>query len=75
MKRTIFLYGKEYGGEELVDVSMVALLLGLSKRTVEDMVSRRELPMYKIASRANRFKVREIFEWIESKKIGGIYHA
>ena len=69
MKNTIFLYGSEYCGEELVDVVTVALFLGLSKRTVEGMASRRELPMYKIANRANRFKVREIFEWIDTKRV------
>ena len=69
MQKTIFLYGSEYCGEELVDVATVALFLGLSKRTVEGMVSRRELPMYKLANRANRFKVREIFHWVDTKRV------
>lgn len=75
MINTIFLDGRELGGDELVDLNIVAMLLGLSKRTVEDMVSRRELPMYKIAKRANRFKIREILEWIETKRIEGVSHV
>ena len=71
MQKTTVLYGKEYGGEELVDVGTVALFIGLSKRTVEGMVSRRELPMYKVTAKTNRFKVSEIFEWLESKKLVG----
>ena len=67
--KKIYLYGKEFGGDELVDCNVIALLLGLSKRTVQDMVSRRELPMYKISKKANRFKVREILEWLEVRKV------
>jgi len=65
----IFLNGKEFSGDELVNSEVVAVMTGLAKRTIEDMASRREIPMYKIARRANRYKVREIFKWIEARKI------
>ena len=69
MDNNICLYGKEFSGDELVACDVVALMTGLSKRTVEDMASRRELPMYKISKRANRFKVSEILNWIEMRKL------
>jgi len=61
--QTIIIDGKEYGTDQLVDCKVVARLIGLSHRTVEDMATRRELPMYKIG-RANRYKVGEITEWL-----------
>ena len=71
----MYMYGKEYCGDELVTCEVVALMTGLSKRTIEDMASRRELPMYKLAKRANRYKVSEIFEWIDTKRIEGATHV
>lgn len=58
----------ELTGEELVDANVAAQLLGIAVRTVRDMASRRELPIYKIG-RSVRFKVSELKEWRESKKI------
>lgn len=65
----IYLNGKEYCGDELVTCETVALMTGLSKRTIEDMASRRELPMYKLGKRANRYKVREIINWMEARRV------
>lgn len=59
---------KELSGEELIDAKVVATLLGLSIRTVRDMASRRELPLYKIRSSV-RFKVDEIRAWRDERKV------
>lgn len=69
MINKIYLHGKEFSGDEMVNAEVVAIMTGLSKRTIEDMTSRRELPMYKLATRANRYKVREIMEWLGARKI------
>jgi transketolase C-terminal domain/subunit len=66
--QTICIDGETYGVDQLVDCKVVARLIGLSHRTVEDMASRRELPMYKLAQRANRYRVREIIEWANAKR-------
>ena len=58
----------ELNGEELVDARVVALLLGLSRRTVQDLAARGEIPRYKIR-RANRFKVSDIIEYREARKV------
>lgn len=54
--------------ENLVNAHVVAELLGLSYRTVQDMASRRELPLYKIRGRIC-FKPSEVIEWREQFKI------
>lgn len=69
MITAIYLHGVKYSGDELVNAEFVAMMTDLSKRTIQDMTSRRELPMYKLGKRANRYKIREIFEWIEARKI------
>lgn len=58
----------ELNGEELVDAKVVSLLLGLSRRTVQDLAARGEIPRYKIG-RANRFKVSDIIEYREARKV------
>lgn len=58
----------ELNGEELVDARVVALLLGLSRRTVQDLAARGKIPRYKIG-RANRFKVSDIIEYREARKV------
>ena len=54
--------------DSLVDKAWVAEFLGLSVRTVQDMTSRRELPVYKIG-RSVRFHPEEIQEWREKRKV------
>jgi len=58
----------ELDGEELVDARVVGLLLGLSRRTVQDLAARGKIPRYKIG-RANRFKVSDIIEYREARKV------
>lgn len=65
--QTIIIDDKEYGTDQLVDCKVVARLIGLSHRTVEDMATRRELPMYKIG-RANRYKMGEILNWLKIRQ-------
>jgi len=54
--------------EQLIDCRTAAKLLGLSWRTVSDMASRRELPLYKIRRRV-LFKVGEILAYREEARI------
>lgn len=58
----------ELDGEELVDARIAAQLLGLSYRTVQEMAARGKIPRYKIG-RANRFKVSDIIEYREARKV------
>jgi|GEM_PF-4879325 len=58
----------ELDGEALVDASIVAQLLGLSKRTVQALAMKGKIPRYKIG-RANRFKVSDIIEYREARKV------
>ena len=64
----IYIKGIEYSGDELVDVDVAVRMLGLAKRTVQDMASARKLPVHKIG-RNVRFKVRELVAWIETKRV------
>lgn len=66
--QTIIIDGKEYGTDQLVDCKIVARLIGLSHRTVEDMATRRELPMYKVG-RSNRYKISEVLSWVMNTKV------
>jgi excisionase family DNA binding protein len=66
--QTIIIDGKEYGVDQLVDCKIIARLIGLSHRTVEDMATRRELPMYKVG-RSNRYKVDEILNWLNINRV------
>jgi excisionase family DNA binding protein len=54
--------------ESLVNAAQVAEMLGLCHRTVQDMAARGELPVYKIG-RLNRFRVREILDWTDQRKV------
>ena len=58
----------ELDAEELVDARVAARLLGLSIRTVRDLAARRAIPLYKIG-RGNRFKVSDIIEYREARKV------
>jgi len=55
-------------GEELVGAKVAAQLLGLSRRTVQDWAMKGLIPRYKIG-RANRFKVSDIIEYREARKV------
>lgn len=64
----MFLHGVEYSRDDLVDFKVIALLLGLSPRTIQDMTSRRELPVYLFGLRKNRYRIGDIVEWREQRK-------
>jgi excisionase family DNA binding protein len=68
MTSTTLIRLDQLTGEELVDSRVAAKILGLSIRTVGDMASRRELPLYKIG-RSVRFKVNDLYAWRESRRI------
>lgn len=48
--------------DQLIDCRVASMLLGLSLRTVRDMASRRELPLYKIRGRVF-FEVKDIIAY------------
>lgn len=54
--------------EDLISVEQAVPLLGLSKRTIQDMASRRELPVYKI-KKCVRFRVSELEAWLQERKV------
>ncbi len=58
----------ELDGEELVDARVAARLLGLAYRTVQELAMKGKIPRYKIG-RANRFKVSDIIEYREARKV------
>lgn len=58
----------ELDGEELVDARIAARLLGLSYRTIQALAMKGRIPRYKIG-RANRFKVSDIIEYREARKV------
>jgi excisionase family DNA binding protein len=54
--------------EALVGYRDAARLLGISPRTLEEWVGRREVPFYRIG-RLVRFSVPELSKWIETRRI------
>ena len=71
MKNKILIDGKHYSEDDLVDYKVASSITGLSERTIQDMSSRRELPMYQIGSRSNRYRVGDLLDWREQRKVGG----
>lgn len=65
---TIMKSLSELDGEMLVDARVVAQLLGLSIRTVRELAMKGKIPRYKIG-KANRFKVSDIIEYREARKV------
>lgn len=57
-----------YYPEDLISIAQAVPLLGLSKRTIQDMAARRELPVYKIG-KCVRFRVSELDAWLEERKV------
>jgi excisionase family DNA binding protein len=53
----------------LVGYREAARMLGISPRTLEEWVGRREVPFYRIG-RLVRFSVPELGDWVESRRIG-----
>ncbi|WP_311944600.1 helix-turn-helix domain-containing protein [Halomonas piscis] len=59
---------RRYFPEDMISIEQAVPLLGLSKRTIQDMAARRELPLYKI-KKCIRFRVSELEEWLQERKI------
>lgn len=59
--------------EPLMDARKVATLLGISLRTLDTLVARREAPAFIRIGQARRWRMAEINAWIESR-LGGISH-
>jgi predicted DNA-binding transcriptional regulator AlpA len=57
------------GLDELVDHRVASKITGLSPRTVQNLATARKLPFYKVGNRLNRYLVRELLEWCESRKV------
>lgn len=69
MNRQVSIADRTYGYDERVDSTVASQIVGLSPRTIRDMATRRELPIYKVGSRAIRYRVSDLVEWVEQKKI------
>ena len=54
--------------QDLVTVSGAARLLGVSRRTIERLVSRGQLPFYNLPIRGGlRFERRQLLDWLEQR--------
>jgi hypothetical protein len=60
------------GLDELVDHRIASKITGLSPRTVQNLATARKLPFYKVGNRLNRYLVRELLEWCESRHIPSV---
>ena len=69
MKKKILIDDKNYSEDDMVDFNAAASITGLSVRTIQDMSSRRELPMYKVRG-LNRYRVGELLSWLKERKVG-----
>jgi predicted DNA-binding transcriptional regulator AlpA len=69
MCKDIYVKGRQLSDDELVDAEMVSLMTGLSIRTIRDLASQRRIPCYKLSTRAMRYRVAEIIDWIDRKKV------
>ena len=69
VNRYINIADKTYGYDERVDSQVAAQILGLSPRTIRDMATRRELPIYKVGARTIRYRISDLLDWAEGKKI------
>ncbi|WP_075109842.1 helix-turn-helix domain-containing protein [Halofilum ochraceum] len=59
-----------YGPDQLIPLETVSQYIGLSVRTVQDMASRRALPVHKIG-RNVRIRISELDEWLTDTKVRG----
>lgn len=60
--------------EPLMDARKVATLLGISLRTLDTLVARREAPAFIRIGQARRWRMTEINMWIEAR-LGSANHA
>lgn len=66
----IHINGKVYSKDQFVDAETASEFLGISKRTLEKLVSRREIKPYKL-TRKNSFLLSELWQWAQSRRVGG----
>lgn len=69
MNRSISIADRTYGYDERVDSVVASQIVGLSPRTIRDMATKRELPIYKVGTRAIRYRVSDLLDWVEGRKI------
>lgn len=67
MSDGIEIDGYKFSGGELVDYKIAAKILGLAPRTVQNLGVARILPVYKIGTRSNRYRIRELLEWVDAR--------
>lgn len=60
--------------EPLMDARKVATLLGISLRTLDTLVARREAPAFIRIGQARRWRMAEINTWIEAR-LGSANHG
>jgi len=63
------LHDMTFGGDELVDKEIAALITGLSVRTIEDWTSKRKLPIYYLGPRSIRYRIKELVDWVNQHAV------
>ena len=56
--------------DQLLTYEQTSMWLGLSKSALTKYVHRKQIPYLKLGNKTVRFKVGDVHEWIQSKKIG-----
>ena len=64
----VTIENKTIGIDELVDSKVAGKILGLKPRTVRNMGNRKELSIYKIGIKTNRFLVRDLLTYCEERR-------
>ena len=59
--------GKEIDNIRLVDISQLAIIIDVKRKTIYDWVHKDKIPYYKLEG-SLRFNLDEIQKWIKSKK-------
>lgn len=65
---TISIENNEIGMDELCDSYIAGKILGLSPRTVRDMGVKRTVPVYRIGTKTNRFRVGDLVEYVRERR-------
>jgi len=69
MNKKVNIADKYYGHDELVDSLVASRIIGFAPRTIRDMATKRILPIYKIGPKTIRYKVSDMLEWVEKRRI------
>lgn len=67
---SLVINGETYSSHQYVDAVVASSLLGLSRRTIQDLAARRVLPVAKFG-RANRFLLKDLWEWAQKRRVAG----